>query len=316
MLRAVFFGTPDIALSALEKLFLHPEIEIICVVSQPDRPAGRGQQLKSPEVADFAKKNGIRIHQTDNINCDQQFLDELVTLNADFFLVFAFAQFLSSKILNLPKLGCFNIHTSLLPRHRGAAPIHYTILMGDKVGGVSIQRMVKKMDAGDLCLSLPLEIDERETTVSLYQKLKDLSAVAVDRFINLLLTGQLTFVAQDEDAVTFAPTIKKEEGFINPLLQSACDIDRRIRAFTPWPGVHILLGNKRTKILSAKVTSQVVRPGEVLILRPSLFLGCQQGSLEILELQIEGKKAQSANDWINGLRGEIPSIQSLLENSK
>ncbi len=158
MLKVVFCGTPDISTNCLQKLHDNKEVEILYVVSQPDRPSGRGKKLKSPEVVELANKLGLNVFQTPNLNKETDFLTKLKHLDPDCFVVFAFAQFLSSKVLELPKLGCFNIHTSLLPKYRGAAPIHYAILNGDTATGVSIQKMVKKMDAGDIGYSASIKL--------------------------------------------------------------------------------------------------------------------------------------------------------------
>src|SRR5690606_7773598 len=205
-----------IAVTSLDAIANHPNIKIEYVISQPDRPAGRGQKLKSPEVIEKARELGLETFQTENLNREDEFLTKLESNPPDLFIVFAFAQFLGKRVLNLSKLGCFNIHTSLLPRHRGAAPIHYGIWCGDEVGGVSIQRMVKKMDAGDICHSIETKIGERETTPELYARLKDLAAKASAEFLSKTLGNELVFTPQDESLVTFAPTIKKEDGLINP----------------------------------------------------------------------------------------------------
>ena len=148
-LNVVFFGTPDFSVPTLELLHHHPDINLLAIVTMPDRPAGRGQELKSPPVAEYAKQNKIQLYQVENINKEETILSQLEQKNVDFILVLAFAQFLGSRVLKMPKLGCFNIHTSILPKYRGAAPIQYALLNGDTSTGVSIQKMVKEMDAGD-----------------------------------------------------------------------------------------------------------------------------------------------------------------------
>ncbi|MBH47973.1 MAG: methionyl-tRNA formyltransferase, partial [Halobacteriovorax sp.] len=221
MLKVVFCGTPDIAVPTLMTLNANPNVEIVQVVSQPDRPSGRGNKLKSPEVIECAKKLELPFFQCTNLNKEADFLTSLEALKPDIFIVFAFAQFLGKRVLSLPKLGCFNIHTSLLPRHRGAAPIHYGIWCGDKIGGVSIQRMVKEMDAGDICVASSLDIHVDETTPSLYERLKILAPDCTEQLISDILGNTLTFTKQDSAQITFAPTIKKEEGYLNPSFHSA-----------------------------------------------------------------------------------------------
>ena len=171
--NVVFFGTPDFSLPTLEILASHPSISLVAVVTMPDRPAGRGQELKSPPVAEFAKQHDLRLFQVDNINKSEDVLLALESMNIDFFLVLAFAQFLGSRVLSIPKLGCFNIHTSILPKYRGAAPIQYALLNGDSSTGVSIQKMVKEMDAGDLVHFDEVSIDPIDNGETLFNKLKN-----------------------------------------------------------------------------------------------------------------------------------------------
>lgn len=311
MLRVIFCGTPDIAVPSLEAVARHPKVKLELVISQPDRPAGRGQQLKSPEVVARAKELGINVFQCENLNKETEFLNSLTNNPPDLIIVFAFAQFLGSKILNLPKIGCFNIHTSLLPRHRGAAPIHYGIWCGDKTGGVSIQRMVKKMDAGDICHSIPTSISDNETTPELYERLKKLAEVATTEFLEKAISNQLAFTPQDEKLVTFAPTIKKEEGYIDPLLLDSIEIDRRVRAFKPWPGVQVMLGQKRCKLDWVVPSSHRVEAGQLKKIDGKLILGCLDSSLEIIRLQPEGKPVMDASSWLNGQQGDLPPIAVL-----
>lgn len=316
MLRVVYCGTPDIAVTSLEAIASHPNIKIDFVISQPDRPAGRGQKLKSPEVIEKARALGLETFQTDNLNREEEFLSRLESNPPDLFIVFAFAQFLGKRVLNLSRMGCFNIHTSLLPRHRGAAPIHYGIWCGDKVGGVSIQRMVKKMDAGDICHAIETPIGERETTPELYARLKNLAAQACTEFLSNALNDRLGFTAQDESLVTFAPTIKKEDGLIDPTKLSATEVDRRVRAFKPWPGVQVLLGSKRCKLDEVIPASAKVSAGMLKRDGSKLYLGCLDSSIEIIRLQIEGKPIVEASAWLNGQQGELPTVSSLGEKNE
>lgn len=314
MLRVIFCGTPDIAAPTLRTLNAIEGVEITHVVSQPDRPAGRGQKLKSPEVIETAKELQLNFFQTANLNKEEEFLTSLEKNPPDLIIVFAFAQFLNSRILQLPKIGCFNIHTSLLPRHRGAAPIHYSIWKGDKFGGVSIQRMVKKMDAGDICVSKPIAISERATTTELYEDLKKLSCESICDFIDLVQRDALIFTVQDESHVTFSPVIKKEDGYVDPLNQSAVEIDRRVRAFTPWPGVQVLFANKRVKLIDTIPGTQITAPaGTLKAVNKELILGCQNSSLVIKKLQFEGKPIVEASAWLNGIQADLPSVHCLLE---
>tara|TARA_R110000868_G_scaffold100128_5_gene275417 strand:+ start:14651 stop:15550 length:900 start_codon:yes stop_codon:yes gene_type:complete len=293
----------------------NPNVDIVHVISQPDRPSGRGNRLKSPEVIECAKELSLPFFQCTNLNKEADFLSALEAKKPDLFIVFAFAQFLGKRVLSLPRLGCFNIHTSLLPRHRGAAPIHYGIWCGDKLGGVSIQKMVKEMDAGDICISSPIDISAEDTTPTLYEKLKDLAPSCSNQLISDILSDCLTFSKQAESDITFAPTIKKEEGFLDPALHSAIEVERMVRAFQPWPGVQILFDGKRCKFLQVAISHHSVPCGQLKVINEELLLGCSSGTLQLLQFQIEGKKPTLAKNWINGIQGSLPTI-SIISGAK
>lgn len=305
-LNAIFMGTPDFALPSLEILFNHPQINLKHVISMPDRKAGRGHQEKSPEVIAFAKNKKIPFFQTENINKEEEFLTNLKTQNIDIIIVLAFAQFLGKSILELPTLGCFNIHTSLLPKYRGAAPIQYALLNQDKKTGVSIQRMVKKMDAGNIVHEKEVPIAELETGGLLYTRLKFTAGLALNEFIDKLLSGrQLIEREQNEDDVSFAPTLKREDGYLNFKENSAHQLHARLKALHPWPGTYCFLGKKRLKVLDAVISTKNVSPGVVDRTFDKFIVGTKEGSLELTQVQLEGKKACTALELLRGIREEI-----------
>ena len=304
-LNIVYFGTPEFSVPTLDMLNNHPCINILYVVSMPDRPAGRGQNLKSPEVIEYAKSNKIPFIQTENINKDELALKKLTDANADIYLVLAFAQFLSKTILDAPKVGCFNIHTSLLPKYRGAAPIQYAILNGDSSTGVSIQKMVKKMDAGDLVLSHPVSINPEETGGQLYTRLKFQAALSANDFLNNVLEDKLSFSAQDETDVSFAPTLKKDDGFLDFQNQDFSEIKNRVRALYPWPGTFCYLGTKRLKVFNIVKSTKSLKPGQVESNSKELFVGCKDQTIRLTQIQLEGKKRGTDVDLLNGLKEEI-----------
>lgn len=304
-LNIVFFGTPDFSVPSLEVLANHPQVNISCVISMPDRKSGRGMELKSPEVIEYSKQNKIKFFQTQNINKETEFLGKLEAQDIDAFIVLAFAQFLGEKVLNLPKLGCFNIHTSLLPKYRGAAPIQYALLNGDSSTGVSIQKMVKKMDAGDLCWSHPVSIQPNETGGQLYTRLKFHAALALNNFLYDLKDEKLTFTPQDEDQVSFAPTLKREDGFLDFKNQSFQNISNRVSALFPWPGTYCFLDKKRMKVFSISESKLKLMPGEVCIKNSNLIIGCSDKSIRLNQIQLEGKKACSDIELLNGLKKDI-----------
>lgn len=304
-LKVAYFGTPDFSVPALEMLHQHPDIELAMVISMPDRPAGRGMELKSPEVIEYAKKHKIPFFQTENINKEEEFLKTLEGMNLDGMVVLAFAQFLGSRLLNMSRLGCFNIHTSILPKYRGAAPIQYALLHGDKETGVSIQKMVKKMDAGDLVHFHTVKIEDNETGGQLYTRLKFQAALALNDFIVKIKENKITYTPQDESHVSFAPTLKKEDGFLDFANQSSASILNRIRALDPWPGTYCFLNGKRLKILKARIYHTNIAPGKIKNDLGSLIVGTQDRALHLYEVQLEGKKVCSDKELLNGLKGDL-----------
>ena len=301
-LNVIFCGTPDFSVPALEMLFNHPSINLAYVITMPDRPAGRGQKLQSPPVATYAKENRISLIQTENINKEEEFLSKASTEKIDAIVVLAFAQFLGKRILELPKLGCFNIHTSLLPKYRGAAPIQYALLNGDKESGVSIQRMVKKMDAGDLVHSFPMPINENETGGQLYTRLKFQAALSLNNLIYELINGNVTYTEQDHSKATFAPTLKKEDGYLDFTNKSCEEIHNQVRALIPWPGTWCKLNGKRLKVFAVEKSLKSTTIGNCDTSDGNLVIGCKDGSLRLKDIQIEGKKRCTDSSLINGMQ--------------
>ncbi len=303
-IKVVYFGTPDFSVPSLEMLHNHPQVELVGIVSMPDRPAGRGQKLQSPPVAEFAKLHSLPLIQTENINNEPEWIAQMETIKADAFVVLAFAQFLGGKLLGLPKLGCFNIHTSLLPKYRGAAPIQHALLNGDPSTGVSIQRMVKKMDAGNIVAEMPLEIGEFENGGQLYTRLKYASALTLNNFLSVLIDGKVSEREQDEAQVSFAPPLKKEDGHLNFHEQTALQIERRVRALAPWPGTFLFFNNKRLKVLEVELADDKLSPAQVDTSRAYLIVGTKQGSLRLRYIQPEGKRPCDDRQFINGLKSQ------------
>ncbi|MBA2404950.1 MAG: methionyl-tRNA formyltransferase [Bdellovibrionales bacterium] len=304
-LRVAFCGTPDFSVPTLDLLANHPHIDLRYVISMPDRPAGRGMELKSPEVIEYAKAKKLNYFQTENVNKEAAFLQKLKSEDLDFVVVLAFAQFLGSEMLTIGKLGCFNIHTSILPKYRGAAPIQYALKNGDKETGVSIQKMVKKMDAGDLVHFHTVTIAPTENGGQLYTRLKYQAALAMNDLIIKVLDNKLTFTSQDEAKVSFAPTLKKEDGLLKFTSQSTNEILNLIRALDPWPGTYCFLNGKRLKVLLAEAYHSQIAPGSAKNDMGSLIVGCLDGSLRLSEIQLEGKKACTDRELLNGLKNEI-----------
>ncbi len=311
-LNTIFCATPDFALPCLELLANHPLIHLQGIISMPDRPAGRGQQVVSPPVIQYAKdhlQKNVRYWQTANLNQDQDLLEFLHRHPPDLIIVLAFAQFLGTPLLELPRLGCFNIHTSLLPKYRGAAPIQYALLNGDTITGVSIQKMVRQMDAGDIALCSPVPIYPADHASSLSCRLKFQAARTLDEFLFLLTAQQLTFTGQDPSQVSFAPQLQKEDGKIDFLHTNPQQILNQVRALNPWPGTFCFLNNKRLKILAIEVqTSSAVpalAPGELNTRQKQLLVGCLGGTIRLRRVQFEGKNICQDDELRRGIKTKI-----------
>lgn len=312
MYKVVFFGTPDFSVPCLKVLNDHNDYEVCGVITMPDRPAGRGKKLQSPPVATFAKENNLTLIQTENINKDEEALAKLMELDADFFLVIAFAQFLGKKVLELPKHGAFNIHTSLLPKYRGAAPIQYALLNGDKSTGVSIQRMVSKMDAGDLCYGHSVEISPDDTSGSLFKKLEAEAAIGLKNFLTTFskTNGELSFSAQNNEEVSFAPTIKKQDGLINPFNENFDSLNNKRRAYSPWPGLYLFLSGMRIKVHEIEPYPQNLKTGEVDTSQGTLVIGLSdESAVRFKKVQAEGKKPQTDGEFLNGIRNKLTKLE-------
>jgi methionyl-tRNA formyltransferase len=305
-LKCVFMGTPEFSVSTLEALSKHPNIEIVNIVTMPDRKSGRGKKLQAPPVAEFAHTHNLPLLQTENINKEESFL---LNQDIDLIIVIAFAQFLGSKILSLPKLGCFNIHTSILPKYRGAAPIQYALLNGDKTTGVTIQKMVKQMDAGDIGHFKECSITDQETGGSLFSKLQLLSSQEIIIFIDNLCNQSIEWIPQKETEATFAPSFKKNDGLINAFTDDAISIERKVRAFNPWPGTFCFLNQKRLKVLDVELSSLKIPAGEISTIQGTLLIGTKSGSLRLKLIQIAGKKPCDDQQFINGLRSTVQPLE-------
>ncbi len=305
MTKVIFWGTPDFSVPTLEMLHERKDIELVAVISNPDRKSGRGQKVHSPPVIEFCKTHSIPFFQTENINKDLELIQKIKSLKPDVSIVLAFSQFLSDNVLNIPAKGSFNIHTSILPKYRGAAPIQYALLNGDKETGVSIQKMVKKMDAGDLCHYQAVNIGDNETGGQLYNKLKNQAAKSCSVFLDSLISEKLEFTKQDESKVSFAPTLKKDDGFLSFENQTYEQIRNRIRALDPWPGTYIFLNDKRLKVFKIEPSAMKLKPGEFSSQHQTLNIGCLDGAIRLSSVQLEGKKPTTDTDLLNGLRGKI-----------
>jgi len=291
--RVVFFGTPEFAVPSLQALIDGPD-QVVGAVCQPDRPAGRGQHLQPPPIKQLALRHGLPIVQPSKLR-SEEFPAQLRAWAPDLAIVAAYGRILPTSILAVPSLGCINVHASLLPAYRGAAPIQWALLRGEETTGVTIMGMNERMDEGDIRLQRATPIGADETYGELQRRLADLGAAALMDALELLARDALPSRVQDHALATSAPMISKEQGAID-WSRSALDIARQVRAFNPWPSAWTRAGGKLLKLhrahaLEAPVT---VPAGVVLELGASLRIATGAGVLAVDELQIEGRKALPA----------------------
>lgn len=297
-LRIIFAGTPDFAAVALQAL-IDSEHEVIAVYTQPDRPAGRGRKLKPGPVKQLALTQNIPVYQPVSLkNPDDQ--AQLRNLDADLMVVAAYGLILPETILDTPRYGCLNIHASLLPRWRGAAPIQRAILAGDSETGITIMQMDVGLDTGDMLLRTPIKIDKQDTGGSLHDKLATQGANDLLLVLKQVVQQQLDPIKQDNNKASYAHKLEKAEAHIN-WSQKAVDIERLIRAFNPWPVAFTHIGEQTLRIYKAECIEQDGEPGMILAAdKKGIIIACGHGALKLLQLQPAGSKPMDAAAFING----------------
>ena len=303
-MKIIFMGTPALAVPSLD--VLRDEHEIILAVTQPDKPAGRGHQLAASPVKQRAIECGIAVSQPERAR-DEEFVEQLRELAPDAIAVVAYGQILPRAILELAPRGCVNLHFSLLPRWRGAAPVQRAILNGDTTTGVTTQWMAEKLDAGDVILQREVEIAPDETSGQLLERLTPIGAEVLRETMQLLERGEAPRTPQDESAVTMAPSIKKEEGQVD-WSDAASNIINRVRAMNPWPTAWCNFHAQPLKIWKATVESQSSSgpPGRVLALTAEgITVATGDGAVLLMEIQAPGKPRMKAADWARGARLEV-----------
>jgi methionyl-tRNA formyltransferase len=273
--------------------------QVVAVITQPDRPKGRGQRLAAPPVKLLAAAHGIPVLQPAKVRAPE-FVEIMRGLHPDLIVVTAFGQILPKTILETPRFGCINIHASLLPRYRGAAPINWCIMNGETETGVTVMQMDEGLDTGDMLLKKSVPIDPDDDAQSLHDRLSVVGADALEEVLGLLVSGNLTPEKQDDSLSIYAPMLKKENGCIDwerdP--QYICNL---VRGLTPWPGAYTFLGEKVLKICRCRVAGGEGKPGTVLQAdRTGLVISCGRGGVLVDELQLEGKKRLSVRDFLAG----------------
>jgi methionyl-tRNA formyltransferase len=300
-LRIVFMGTPDFAIPTLQMLVDRGE-NVVAVVTQPDRPKGRGQQLQPPPVKTLALSYGIPVLQPLKVRA-AEVIQEINALAPDLIVVIAFGQILPKALLDIPRYGCINVHASLLPRYRGAAPINWCIINGEVETGITTMMMDVGLDTGDILLKRAIPINADENAVSLHDRLSILGAETMAATLDTLANGELAPQKQDDSLSCYAPMLKKEMGEINWRMNPSA-ICNLVRGITPWPGAYTWLDGKILKIFRTAGISDVAgEPGTVISAgKNGLEVACGGGSIVISELQLEGKKRLSAPEFLAGYK--------------
>jgi methionyl-tRNA formyltransferase len=298
--KIVFLGTPAFAAVSLDAL-AHAGHDIACVVAQPDRPAGRGQTAREPATKAWARAHAVPILQPEKVR-DGQLARSLSALAPDVLVVAAYGRILGQDLLELAPFGAVNVHASLLPRWRGAAPIAWALAAGDRETGITIMQMDAGLDTGDILLQRALSIEPEETSETLHDRLAQLGARSVVEALPLLAAGRLTPVKQDGSQATVAPILTKEDGRLD-FTMPAGKLAARVRAFTPWPGAFTSLGGKLLKVHAARVAASGpdLAPGEARASREGILVGCGGATALLLEtVQLEGKRRLEAADFLKG----------------
>lgn len=297
-LRIVFAGTPDFAARHLQAL-IDSEHEVVGVYSQPDRPAGRGKKLKASEVKTLALEHELAVYQPESFKGEEA-QQTLANLNADVMVVVAYGLLLPKVVLDTPRLGCVNVHGSILPRWRGAAPIQRALWAGDAETGVTIMQMDEGLDTGDMLHIATCPITAQDTSASLYTKLAELGPPALIDTLNSMAAGTAVAQSQDDDLANYAKKLSKEEANIDWTLDAA-QLERNIRAFNPWPVCFTQMQDNTVKIWQAEVVEQSGEAGTVLCAdKQGIVIACGEHALRISQLQPQGKKPMSAQDFLNG----------------
>lgn len=300
-MRIVFMGTPDFAVPCLRKL-VENQYDVVAVVTQPDRPRGRKRQLTAPPVKEAAISLGIPVYQPEKLR--ENGVDDILELQPDLIVTVAYGQLLPKEIIHYPKYGCINVHASLLPKYRGGAPIHKSIIDGEKETGVTIMYMVEKLDAGDMLSQVRVPIEEEDHVGTMHNKLSAAGSQLLLETIPCLVAGEITPVAQDESQVSFAWNIKREDEALH-WNKTARQLFNQIRGLCPWPVAYTHFQGQVMKVWKSKVleetSSNQEEAGTILaVSAQGIDVQTGQGILRLLEVQPAGKKAMNVSDYLRG----------------
>ena len=300
-MNIVFMGTPEFAVGCLE--IVHKKHNVVGVFTQPDKPKGRKYVLTPPPVKVRAEELGLMVYQPNTLR-DGSAYEILKKLNPDLIVVVAYGKILPKEILELPKYKCINVHASLLPRHRGASPIQWCIVCGDKVTGVTTMLMDEGMDTGDILLMSKTEITDDDISDTLHDRLALMGAELLDKTIDGISEGSIKPIKQNDEEATYAPIIKKEMAQIDFSLPAKKIVDA-IKGYNPWPCAYFTLLGKRIKVYKAEVLSTYGEQGVVIESKDRLVIGCGEGSVSLIEVQPEGSKRMNISDMLRGRPIEV-----------
>lgn len=299
-MKIVFMGTPDIAVGCLQKI-IDEKHEILGVVTQPDKPVGRGKKLGMPPVKELALKYDLPVYQPVKAR-DEEFVKVLKDLNPDLIVVVAFGQILPKSILDIPKFGCVNVHVSLLPKYRGAAPINWVIINGEEKTGVTTMYMDEGLDTGDMILTSEFALDDEITAGELHDIMKEEGAKVLKETIDLIEKGEAPRIKQNHDEFTYAPMMSKSLGQID-YSKSAKDIHNLVRGVNPWPSAYTTYDNQTMKVWKTKVLSETSdkEPGTIISVdKEGIKVSTKDNVILIKEIQMPGKKRVLVEEYIKG----------------
>lgn len=299
-MKVVYMGTPDFAVGPLESI-INAGHEVVLVVTQPDRVRGRSGKVSYSPVKEVALAHNIPVFQPEKIKQEEE-VKELAKYPADIFVVAAFGQILSKEILDMPRLGCVNIHASLLPKYRGAAPIQWSIINGDEKSGVTLMKMDVGLDTGDILMQEEIVLDKKETGESLFDKLAKLGSDMIVKALPMIEKGKLTPIPQNDEESNYAKMLTKDYGEID-FVKSATTIERLIRGLNSWPSTYTHINGKVLKIWDADVLPYLgnEKTGSIIgLTKDSFTVKCGEDALKVNEVQLEGKKRMKVEDFLRG----------------
>jgi methionyl-tRNA formyltransferase len=310
LVKLILMGTPEFSAPSLERLIADGH-EVAAVFTQPDKPAGRGRHLHAPPVKKIALERGITVHQPARIKSNEEVREIFETISPDACVVVAYGKILPEWLLAIPRLGCINVHASLLPKYRGAAPINWAIANGERETGVTIMQMDAGMDTGPMLAKSAITIGDEETAPELSSQLAQLGADLLSETLPRIARGEIKPAPQDNSEATYAPMLKREDGLIDWRM-TAREIANRVRAFQPWPGSYTNFRGSKLIIWRARAVSEVATPeaadaGTILSIDDNaITITCAGSSaMRIEEIQVEGKRRMSAREFANGTRLKV-----------